>query len=298
MTPPYRRIAAEIRSRIEAGELRPGDRVPSTRAVTREWGVAMATAAKALDLLRQEGLVEAHPGAGTVVRATSPKPRRSPPADQTLTRFRITTTAIRVADAEGLDAVSMRRLAAELAVGPMSLYRHIAGKDELVHLMLRQVFRTRPLPDPPPPTWRERLSAVCRLQWSLYRAHPWLAELISVTRPLLIPEAMIHTEWTLQALRGLGLSSEEQNREALTLPAFVRGLALSRAAELTAVRESGLTSAQWWLAQQAEVHALFASGRFPCLAAMRGVPGDNLDVLFEHALTRHLSGIESRLRAP
>ncbi|MCP3801277.1 TetR/AcrR family transcriptional regulator C-terminal domain-containing protein [Allokutzneria sp. A3M-2-11 16] len=296
MNPPYRRIAAAIRARIEAGELLPGERVPSTRALTREWGVAMATATKALDLLRQEGLVEAHPGAGTVVRTTGAKPRREPPPGQTLTRFRITTTAIRVADAEGLEAVSMRRLATELAVGPMSLYRHIAGKEELVHLMLRQVFRTRPLPDPPPRGWRERLNVVCRLQWALYRAHAWLPELISVTRPLLIPEAMLHTEWTMEALHGLRLTKEEQAREALTLPAFVRGLALSGAAEQAAVRASGMTTGQWWLEHEAEVQALFASGRFPRLATLTtGIP-ENLDALFEHALRRHLAGIEARLR--
>ncbi|WP_086821296.1 TetR/AcrR family transcriptional regulator C-terminal domain-containing protein [Allokutzneria sp. NRRL B-24872] len=298
MSPPYQRIAAAIRSRIESGELSPGERVPSTRALTREWGVAMATAAKALDLLRQEGFVEAHPGAGTVVRTRGAKPRREPPLGQSLTRLRITTTAIRVADAEGLEAVSMRRLAAELAVGPMSLYRHIAGKDELVHLMMRQIFRTRPLPEPPPKGWKERLSVVCRLQWALCRAHPWLAELISVTRPLLIPEAMLQTEWTLEALRALPMSQEEKIRETLTLPAFVRGLALSRATELDAVRASGMTSSEWWLAQEAEVRALFASGRFPRLATLTEEPGKNLDELFEHALRGHLAGIEARLRTP
>ncbi|MBR8744456.1 GntR family transcriptional regulator, partial [Nocardiopsis sp. MG754419] len=68
---PYARIVADIRTRIDAGELRPGDRVPSTRDITREWGVAMATATKALAALRREGLVEAVRGVGTVVRGTT-----------------------------------------------------------------------------------------------------------------------------------------------------------------------------------------------------------------------------------
>ncbi|WP_311931749.1 winged helix-turn-helix domain-containing protein [Microbispora sp. H11081] len=63
----YQEIAAGIRRRIEAGELRPGDRVPSTREIVREWGVAMATATKVLTELRREGLVHAVPGVGTVV---------------------------------------------------------------------------------------------------------------------------------------------------------------------------------------------------------------------------------------
>ncbi|MGX1606137.1 GntR family transcriptional regulator, partial [Streptomyces celluloflavus] len=65
--PPYRRIVDEIRRRIDAAELAPGDRVPSTRRITQEWGVAMATATKVLTTLRQEGLVRAVPGVGTVV---------------------------------------------------------------------------------------------------------------------------------------------------------------------------------------------------------------------------------------
>ncbi|MFD0358781.1 winged helix-turn-helix domain-containing protein, partial [Streptomyces sp. NPDC127110] len=70
---PYARIAAELRRRIESGELRPGDRVPSTRAITQRWGVAMATASKVLAALGQEGLVRAVPGVGTVV-ADPPAP--------------------------------------------------------------------------------------------------------------------------------------------------------------------------------------------------------------------------------
>ncbi|WP_143737206.1 GntR family transcriptional regulator, partial [Microbispora sp. GKU 823] len=67
MTPPYARIAAELRRRIIEGELAPGDRVPSTRQVAAQWGVALATATRALAELRREGLVRAEPRVGTVV---------------------------------------------------------------------------------------------------------------------------------------------------------------------------------------------------------------------------------------
>ena len=73
-TPPYLRIVGELRRRITAGELSPGDRVPSTRQIVRQWGVAMATASRALTLLRQEELVRAVPGVGMVV--TGPSRRR------------------------------------------------------------------------------------------------------------------------------------------------------------------------------------------------------------------------------
>ena len=65
--PPYAQIAAELRDQINNGTLAPGDRVPSTREITQRWGVAMATATKALAALRQEGIVRPVPGVGTVV---------------------------------------------------------------------------------------------------------------------------------------------------------------------------------------------------------------------------------------
>lgn len=292
--PPYLRIAAAIRHRIETGALRPGDRVPSTRQVVRDFGVAMATATRALAVLRDQGVVVTRPGSGTVVRTPGAPPRRRAP-DPGLSTARIVTTAMALADAEGLDAVSMRRLAAELGTAPMSLYRHVAGRDALELMLVRAVFRAHPLPEPGPSGWRAKLELVSRLHWQLYRAHPWLAELISMTRPVLMPEAMAHTEWTLRALDGLGLTTTERAREAVTLPALVRGLAASAAAELRAERETGQANDQWWLTLQDELDALMRSGRFPLLAEVPERAVRDLDALLEHALGRHLDGLEMRL---
>src|SRR5215510_13311106 len=97
---PSARIAREIRRRITSGELRPGDRIPSARQITREWGVAIATATKVLATLRQEGLVEARPGVGTVVLGPRPGGGRaaSTPRDerQEPTRERIVRSAIAI----------------------------------------------------------------------------------------------------------------------------------------------------------------------------------------------------------
>jgi DNA-binding transcriptional regulator YhcF (GntR family) len=292
--PPYLRIAATIRHRIETGALRPGDRVPSTRQVVRDFGVAMATATRALAVLRDQGLVVTRPGSGTVVRTPDAPVRRRAP-DRELSTARIVTTAMALADAEGLDAVSMRRLAAELGTAPMSLYRYVAGRDALELMLVRAVFRAHPLPEPGPPGWRAKLELVSRLQWRTYRAHPWLVEQISLTRPVLIPEAMAHTEWTLRAMDGLGLTTTERTREAVTLPALVRGLAASAAAELRAERETGQANDQWWLTLQDELEALMRSGRFPMLAAVPEGAVRDLDALLEHALARHLDGLQMRL---
>lgn len=294
--PPYRRIAATIRRRITSGDLRPGDRVPSTREITREWGVAMATAAKALAELRDAGLVETRPGAGTVVRAAATAARRTRTPVSAPTRERIAAVGVEIADAEGTAAVSMRRIAAELGVTPMSLYRHVADKDELLRAMFRAAFQERPLPESPPEGWRAQLEHVCRLQWELFRDHPWLASTLSLTRPMLIPEAMAHTEWTLRALNGLGLDRVETAREAVALPAMVRGLALSREFEAEAEGSTGVGADQWWAALKGEVDSVFATGRFPLLAQLEADPAGDLDGTFEHALTRSLDGLEAHVR--
>src|SRR3954447_23499400 len=123
--PPYRRIADEIRERIERGELRPGQTVPSARQITKDHGVALATAAKVLAALRQEGLVSAVPGIGTVVARDSKPAVRRPRRTRDMGVVRV---ALEIADREGLAEVSMRRIASELGMATMSLYRHVPGK--------------------------------------------------------------------------------------------------------------------------------------------------------------------------
>ena len=112
MTATYQAIAAAIGEHIVSGRLRPGDRVPSTREITRQWGVAVATATKALAALKADGLVRGVVGVGTVVadrpHATAPlpepaaPPRRRPSAEAEpeLTRDRIIRTAVGIADGE------------------------------------------------------------------------------------------------------------------------------------------------------------------------------------------------------
>jgi hypothetical protein len=116
-----------------------------------------------------------------------------------------------------------------------------------------------------------------------------------MTRPLLVPEAMAHTEWTLRALDGLGLSLAERTREAMSLPALVRGLAMTAAAETREERETGVTNDRWWLTLDDELRALLRSGRFPLLATLPGETVRDLDALLEHALARHLDGLQVRL---
>lgn len=296
--PPYRRIVTAIQTRIATGDLRPGDRMPSIRRVAHDWDVAIATATKAMAILRDAGLIEARVGSGTVVSAQAGQPttrRREAPVPG---REHIVHTAIAIADTEGLDALSMRRLAAELGVGPMSLYRHVANKDALVAQMTDTVFSDHQPPDPGPDGWRAKLELVSRLQWNLVKQHLWLPRVISFTRPALAPNAMAHTEWTLRALSDLDLPMTTKAREAIILPALVMTVAQSLAAEVEAEQDNGETFDLWWLSREPRATELLKSGAFPLLATIPEEVVTDMDGLFEYALARHLDGFATQLTNP
>ncbi|MEU8611343.1 TetR/AcrR family transcriptional regulator C-terminal domain-containing protein [Actinoplanes sp. NPDC048791] len=297
--PPYRRIAAGIAARIAAGELAPGDRVPSTRQLIAEHGIAMATATKVIATLREQGLVQPRPGVGTVVATpahphhASARSGQSQPAESD--RERVVRTAVAIADAEGLGVLSMRRLAGELGMPTMSLYRHVAGKEELLLFMMDTVFAGDALPELSPGTdgWRACVEALARLQWSMYRRHPWLAQAISFTRPLLAPRAMAHTEWTMRALDGHGLAPDVLFLAAVTVANYIRGTAVNIEEEAQAEQETGLTDAQWLDTQQHRLGDILGSGRYPLMHRAVTDPALEFDVdrLMEFGLQRLLDGL-------
>ncbi|MFY7068335.1 GntR family transcriptional regulator [Nocardiopsis changdeensis] len=244
--PAYLRIAADIEGRITRGELAPGDPVPTTRAITRDWGVAMATATKALTTLRQSGVIVSVPRVGSVVA-----PRRAVPrSGEGPERERIVRAAMRIADAEGLSALSMRAVAARLGVATMTLYRHLDAKAELTQLIADAAFAEIDYPKPPP-GWRSHLRVAARLQWDAYLRHPWLPRLVSITRPALLPGLLEYGRWTLAALDGLDLDPVVRLHVYATVVNYVRGTAMSIESEALAEMDTGMTSRQWTAARVA-----------------------------------------------
>ena len=108
-----------------------------------------------------------------------------------------------VADAEGLAAVSMRRVATDLGVATMSLYRHVSTKDDLMLRIADAAIAEQPFP-PRPAHWRASLETVVRHMWMVCRRHPWVAETLSMTRPQVAPNLLKYAEWTLTVLRERG----------------------------------------------------------------------------------------------
>ncbi|MGN9841376.1 GntR family transcriptional regulator [Nonomuraea sp. H19] len=277
--PPYLRIVADIQRRIADGRLRPGDSIPTTRAIMREWGVAMATATKALTALKQAGAIESAPRVGAVV-ATRGLPSRSAGG---LERDRIARVAMEIADTDGLAAVSMRAVAAKLGVATMTLYRHLGAKAELTQLMADAAFAEIEYPQPPP-GWRSHLRVAAQLQWAAYHRHPWLPRVVSITRPDMLPGLVAYGLWTLRALDGVALDPDTRLHVYATVVNYVRGTAVNIESEVGAALDTGMTSKQW------------ITARLPIdgpLIAQVTEPGANLDLesLFAFGLERLLDGL-------
>lgn len=126
-----------------------------------------------------------------------------------LSLSRIVRAAVEVADAGGLDAVSMARIAERLGFTTMSLYKHVKSKNELLLLMLDSVAAVPADLDEPRDDWRLGLQSWCRAQWVMLRAHSWIVHL-PVTGPPITPNQLAWTDRALRMLRGTGLTEADK----------------------------------------------------------------------------------------
>ena len=166
----------------------------------------------------------------------APGSGEAPPArGRGLTREAIVAAAIAVADADGLDAVSIRRVAGDLGTRPMSLYTHIASKEDLLDLMVNEVVGEALLPEPLPEDWRAAVRAISLRSYDAFVDHAWVLQAFS-QRPRFGPNSLRHAEQSLAAVAGLGLDE----RTAATLLAVVDEYAIGHAmrALITPTRRS------------------------------------------------------------
>ncbi len=217
-----------------------------------------------------------------------PPPAKGPKPGLTLER--IVATAVRIADAEGLGAVSMNRVAKELQTGAMSLYRYVESKQELLALMIDAALGEVP-PMPSTGDWRARLE---RWAWSTVRslrAHPWAAN-APVAGPPLAPHAVAWFEDALAALAGTGLTADEMPSVILLLSGYVS----NHVTVMNQVAESFLKAGDAAMRGYADtLRALTDAERFPALHAVLAAGvfdrADPPDAEFEFGLQRILDGI-------
>jgi AcrR family transcriptional regulator len=220
----------------------------------------------------------------------APEPTRGPKPG--LAVGSIVRAAIDLADAEGLVALSMRRIAGALGVGAMSLYRYVPGKAELVDLMVDEVYaEDLAAAEPLEGDWRERLEAFGRQEWALYLRHPWMLQ-IAHGRPMLGPNSMRATDIALRAVDEIGLTEDEMLGAVVTLSAFVSGLAKTTIEAMQAADRTGISDEEWWEIQGEYVGPAVVAGELPMLTKVgeAGAFNSSFDN-FEFGLQRVLDGL-------
>jgi AcrR family transcriptional regulator len=209
---------------------------------------------------------------------------------------RIVRVAVGIADRDGLAALSMRRLAADLETGTTSLYRYVRSRDELIELMADAVIARDDLPDAPSGDWRADFTLIARGARRQYLQHPWLATLFVTIGPHTLQVADFATAVALR------ITPDVATAEAImsTLLQFVRGAAVGELSEREAYRRSGLTRQQFDLAIDPWVRAVVDSGRYPAFSRVAVADADEdlgHEERFEFGLARLLDGIERFLAA-
>ncbi|WP_369166475.1 TetR/AcrR family transcriptional regulator [Streptomyces sp. R28] len=215
-------------------------------------------------------------------------PNRPVPAP--LNRERIVRAAIQLADADGLDAVSLRKVATALGVGPMRLYSYIAGKEELLDLMVDAAYaEIRPVGD----DWREVLRSLAETTRQAAHEHEWLADLLG-GRPQLGPHALARGEAVVAALDGIDV--DDIMPVVTAVDAYVIGAVRREIAERRAERATGMDEKRWQASLGPYLERTFATGRFPALATVvHDAAHLDADHTFRIGLDFLLDGIEARI---
>jgi AcrR family transcriptional regulator len=218
-------------------------------------------------------------------------PARGPRPNLTLDRIVAAATAL--ADREGIDAVSMRRLAGELGVGAMSLYRYIPGKAELLALMLDRVSAPGEgvVRAAEGAGWRDLLTAIARDTHGMYLRHPWLVQ-VNWTRPVMGPNTLAGLEHFMRALAGQPLSDQERVSLLVTIDGFVTGVARQQIQHAALAEETGVNDEEFWSRQEPVLSRAMVSGAYPAMAALsEDAFGLGWEETFEFGLQRILDGV-------
>lgn len=218
---------------------------------------------------------------------TPDRPRRG--RRPAFSREAITVAAVALADTEGIDAVTMRRVAAEVGAGVMSLYSYAPDKETLLDLMIDHVNGELPASGPLTGDWRADLKAVGHLQRDHMLRHPWLATAVPARRTL-GPRTLAFLEHALAALRPSGLDGGARLEVFAQLTAFVAGHVAHEVDRSEAAQSPGRAAAEaLYLA------AVAADGHHPELADALASAGRPVtpDATFGRFLNRLVDGLDA-----
>jgi AcrR family transcriptional regulator len=224
---------------------------------------------------------------------TRPRKGREQPA---LSRAQIVSEAIKLLDSEGMEALSMRRLGTRLGAGATSLYRHVTNRDELIELVVDEVYGE--ITPPVEGEWRETAAACAHSVRAMILRHPWIASVLGqVGRSYLGPNVMRLNDYFLAVFEEAGFPLKEADQAISTLISYVIGMSTAEAAWLTTLARSGKSEREWIEALQPA--AKEATKEYPRLHEMardaHEDPARAREVDFVYGLDRVLDGLATRL---
>jgi AcrR family transcriptional regulator len=231
------RAAAEVTKRVD-------------KAVSKAVSKAFTTTATKLEA---KGLLAESLDFWTRNSAGSRKPR--------INRYDIAEVAMRVADTEGFDAVSMRRLATELDVGTMSLYHYLRTKDELLTLLVDTFLGEVIVPPDQklPRPWKRAIAVIALRSRDSLRRHPWVLDIAD--SPRIGPNALLHFDQSWQALASLDATFEDKVDLLTAVDEYVYGFCLQERANSQPDKGTGNAMADY-------IEGLLAIGHYPSLTSL------------------------------
>jgi AcrR family transcriptional regulator len=215
--------AREARGQVREARLEAMDQARETRRQASNQAREQRARAREQRELARERRIAEH-----VSRDKERPEKLQPQRARGLTREDIVVAAVAVADAEGTEAVSMRRIARELGVGAMSLYWHVSSKEELQTLMVAAVQADVP---EPAGDWRADVSAFARTARSALIRHPWAIDYL-VSGPPAGPRDARNTERLMAALGGLGLDTKTMAWAGMAIATYVAGAVVREVQEI------------------------------------------------------------------
>jgi AcrR family transcriptional regulator len=183
-----------------------------------------------------------------------------------LSHRQVVDAGIAIADREGLEQVSMRKVAAGLGVGAMSLYTYVPGRTELVELMIDAAYAEHGLPDPTT-GWRNRVEFLVRQTWALYRRHPWVLDYNQARLPL-GPHVLDVEECLYAALADAGFAGSDNVAVANFIHWQLLGAGRSTIGDETEARRTGVTVDAYWDARSSFWATHFDPARYPAIFAI------------------------------
>ncbi|NYI07080.1 TetR/AcrR family transcriptional regulator [Allostreptomyces psammosilenae] len=231
------------------------------------------------------------PGSDGLPDLPPPPWRRGPGRPrQQLTREAIVTAALRIMGEEGLDAVTMRRVAQALNTGPASLYAHVRDKQDLHELMLDEVFKDVRAPEPDPRRWREQLKEVTLATTQVLLDHPGTAQILMRTLIPTTPGLLVIMDATLGILRAAGFPDHVALRASDALALYSTAYAYE--ASLWPSGEAGQEEATRRIGEIEDYLDSLPADRLPHLTALRpAMRGGDAVEHFEFALDVFIAGI-------